>query len=249
MDLSNLSSNLPPTKPVNQTSVDEVSKELTTEFKNAAKSVASLYNSSISTNSSSSNQKIEFANAARSVAALYRLTHNSSSLMHHKGYLQCLDDLLEVITQDGDIENWALTRRAEISNMHNNTPSQSNGDTTEPNVVRHTIPEEQSQSILEIPLDYEFSLVLDLKPASHFRPSVPPISVQHSTKQLQNFKRSRRLDPILRRKLQLQQSLDDASSDADSDDSTDKDDDRVERKKNIQLDLPLKKKKLNNVEL
>ncbi|KAK6458973.1 uncharacterized protein RJT20DRAFT_132129 [Scheffersomyces xylosifermentans] len=243
MDLSNLSSNLPPTKPVNQGSIDELSQDLTTEFKNAAKSVAALYNSSISGNTTASNHKVEFANAARSVAALYRLTHNSNSLLHHKGYLQCLDDLLEVITNDGDIENWALTRKAEISNMHNASTQNTQSTTSEVNVDKVS---SESENVFQIPLDYEFSLSSDLKPLHHFRPSVPPMSVQH--KQRSNFKLSRRLDPLLVRKLQQQsQSSEDSSSDGDSEESAERDaEERVERKKNIQDDSQVTKKKKNN---
>lgn len=115
MDMSNLCSNLPPAKPVTQAHINEVFHDLTTEFKNAAKSVASLYSNLVSNTSSKDKLKGEFANAAKSVASLYRLTHTSSSLLQHKGYLQCLDDLLNIIAQDGDVENWALTRRAEIT--------------------------------------------------------------------------------------------------------------------------------------
>lgn len=101
MDLSNLSSDLPSTQNLEQVSLLELNKELTSEFKNAAKSVAALYNSTGDTKQ----QKAQFADAAKAVASLYRLGTNSNVLLMHKGYLECLDDLLGVITNGEDIEN------------------------------------------------------------------------------------------------------------------------------------------------
>jgi len=115
MDLSNLSTNLPPSKPVTPANMGNLFNDLTVEFKNAAKLVASLYSMTVTNTATSDKLTAEFASAAKSVASLYRLCNTSGSLQQHKGYLQCLDDLLDVISQDGDIENWALTRRAELT--------------------------------------------------------------------------------------------------------------------------------------
>ncbi|ODV79954.1 uncharacterized protein CANTADRAFT_42549, partial [Suhomyces tanzawaensis NRRL Y-17324] len=169
MDLSNLSFDLPPTKPVNQTAIDDLSRDLTTEFKNAAKSVAKLYNSSVAGNSTSPNHKAEFANAAKSVAALYRTTHNATLLLQYNGYLNCLDDLLEIIANDGDVENWALTKRAEITNMNNAEDKAEVADK----------PASASSELFQFPHEFKFSFNHDLQPKRPFVPGMAPLSVEH----------------------------------------------------------------------
>ncbi|CUM64325.1 uncharacterized protein PRCAT00001926001 [Priceomyces carsonii] len=204
MDLSKLSSNLPPSGPLNQTSVDELNKELTTEFRNAAKSVAALYNTAVS-NDDTSKPQVEFANAAKSVATLYRLSNNSSSLLHQKGYLECLDDILEVMTNGEDVENWVLTKKAEINNS-NTGLEPDHSDNANENGKINTEQIQKSSGIaneeFHIPSNYDFSFVLDLIPDHHFKPSFPPLSVTHSLKQMQNFKNMKK-DLIARKKCQI----------------------------------------------
>ncbi|ODV62242.1 uncharacterized protein ASCRUDRAFT_74667 [Ascoidea rubescens DSM 1968] len=99
MDLSKLSSNLPPSVPVTKESFDKLDAKLINEFKNAAKSVATLY----------------------------RLSNSNSSLLRFKGYLECIDDLLNLIKlhkinhseNELDIENWCLTKKAELMGGEN----------------------------------------------------------------------------------------------------------------------------------
>lgn len=178
MDLSNLSSDLPITKPISQVSVEESQRELASEFKTAAKSVASLYNSSLEDNKPTDDQKKEFAEAAKSVATLYRLGNNSNRLLHYSGYMQCLDDLLLVISEDGDVENWALTKKAEINNCHKS------GSATESNSIPHN---NHKQQILHedfhIPEDYQFSMSPELSSRHGFKPGLSPPSVNQSAKQ------------------------------------------------------------------
>lgn len=163
MDLSNLSSDLPSTRNVDQVSLIELNKELTSEFKNAAKSVAALYNST----GDSKRLKAEFANAAKSVASLYRLGNNSNVLLMHKGYLECLDDLLDVITNGDDIENWALTKRAEIVKKFSSKD-------------KPAVPQEAVQDQdFHLPQEYEFSLPSELALSLHFRPTFAPLSVNY----------------------------------------------------------------------
>lgn len=232
MDLSNLSSDLPPTKPVNQNSVNELNRDLTTEFKNAAKSVASLYNLKASGKNDVSKQKAEFANAAKSVAALYRLTNSSSTLVHHMGYLECLDDLLYVLTNNEDVENWALTKRAEIINSNAASHNQQMASSTSAtDAVEGSTEPVSAGEDLHIPQDYAFSFALDMTPSHHFRPSFPPLSVTHSHKQRANLKHMKKTDHLLRLKKQhLLASLDNDSSatsadevDSDKDNSDDVD--------------------------
>lgn len=168
MDLSNLSNNLPPTNTLEQISVADLNKDLTDEFKNAAKSVASLYNVSGS-NGDGKSGKLEFANAAKAVASLYRLGSNSNELAMNKGYLECLDDLLDVIANGEDIENWALTKRAEVINLYNNKDKDAAGSAADLLDLEPT----------EIPTDYEFMLPLELSSNLHFRPTLSPFSVTY----------------------------------------------------------------------
>lgn len=200
MDLSNLSSDLPPTAPLEHISVNELSRELTAEFKNAAKSVAALYNSASQPETPGKTNKVEFANAARSVASLYRLTNNAKSVLLNKGYLECLDDLLHVITNGDDIENWALTKRAEITNSYNQQiPSLAD-----------------SAADAHLPSEYDFSMTLDLSPGYNFRPSVPLLSVNHP------FRSRGRKGPARSRKLKNNAglpSLEDSATSTSDDDS------------------------------
>lgn len=257
MDLSNLSSDLPPTKPINQASINELNREATTEFKNAAKSVASLYNSSAGT-TPSSKHKTEFANAAKSVAALYRVTNNANGLLRPMGYLECVDDLLKVITNGEDIENWALTKRAEITNISNNASEGANSNSGLNQELKDVAADVESvDEGLHIPLDYAFSFSLDLVPAYNFRPSFPPLSVSHSHKQRTNLKQMKS-DRLARMKMnqkqqQLQcQSLEDSCTTSDECDSDlpDKDLDEIDpvslkKKKSLDRESDVKRRRTN----
>lgn len=211
MDLSNLSSDLPPTKQVGQASVSEVNEELRTNFRNAAKSVASLYNSGVGGAGSSSKNKTEFTEAAKSIAALYRITNNSSSMVHQTGYLRCLDDILKLIAGGEDVENWVLTKRAEILNANKNGHNGGcslHGETTPPNTQIENCMENNSSDPAEdfhIPSDFAFSFALESQPSYHFRPGIPPLSVTHSHKQRNNLKRLKKSDHLLWLKMQQQQ--------------------------------------------
>lgn len=200
MDLSNLSSDLPPTKLLELVSVLDLNRELASEFKNAAKSVASLYNASGNTTDAKP-AKTEFANAARAVASLYRLGSNSNVLLMHKGYLECLDDLLEVISNDEDIENWVLTKRAELTNRYNNrdkdgVSANSELGTGGSGVLAVEEAPETELSELHLPSEYEFMFPLELSSKLHFRSALSPLSV--------TYKRSKRQDRP-RKKLTQQQ--------------------------------------------
>lgn len=254
MDLSGLSSNLPPTRPITQTSIDDLNRELTNEFKNAAKSVAALYNSTSSAPVNPSNEpttrqnKAEFAKAAKSVTALYRLTNNSNTLVRQKGYLDCLDDMLQVLTNGEDVENWVLARRAEVlketDTVHYGAvstaaqgPSASapvtaaaplTASTTTTNTTtspgNNVLPNLDSEDF-HLPLDYEFSFALDVSPHYHFRPSFAPLSVLHSHKQRALHSRQ------LARKLRGVSSQDSHSSSEESD--RDKDREEEKREENM----------------
>lgn len=120
MDLSKLSSDLPSTTNIETVSLSKLNSELTDQFKNAAKSVTSLYNvTSKNSKEEVAVNKAAFSDSARAVASLYRTGTECNTLLMHKGYLDSLDDVLQVITQGDDIENWVLTKRAEIVNYYN----------------------------------------------------------------------------------------------------------------------------------
>lgn len=191
MDLSGLSSHLPCARP-SGLAVDEVNTELTNEFKNAAKSVAALYNSALPPlrDDPAATAKADFANAAKSVTALYRLTNNALGTVRHRGYADCLDDLYEVLARGEDLENWVLAKRAEVSNQLAAAPAATPTAAAAP-------------AVTDLPPDYQFSFTLDLSPAQSFRPSFPPLSVSHSNKQRNPFKYKN--DRQLARKLKKHQ--------------------------------------------
>lgn len=190
MDLSNLSNTLPSTNPSATTtptsSQGNLSHELTNHFKDAAKSVAALYNASLNHNHSNNTNndklvKTEFANAAKSVASLYKLSQSAHHTAHNKGYLQCLEDILSVLANDEDVEDWVLTKRIDLLNQ-GHSKQQSTSDST--NLASQSEPISLSDSEdFTIPQDYEFSFNLDIRPPTSFRASIPPISVQHTGKQ------------------------------------------------------------------
>ncbi|KAK7681094.1 hypothetical protein QCA50_015932 [Cerrena zonata] len=229
MDLSNLSTDLPPTKPIDETSINELNRELTTEFKNAAKSVASLYNSSILTgNKDMKHQKMEFANAAKS------------------GYLECLDDLLNNISNGEDIENWALTKRAEIINMNKNNLITSS--TTEPisnEVTSNNEIASTESDAFNIPTDYDFALSQDFSTSYRFRPSFPALSVTHGHKFRNNLKKNKKNDSFKKKyRLQNERNCSLEESTGLSDYETDRDSEDLNTKKNLDGGIAKKKRKL-----
>ncbi|CAN3372410.1 hypothetical protein DIRU0_C00716 [Diutina rugosa] len=170
LDMSNLSKELPQSK----TSVREASAELTSEFKTAAKSVAALYSAADNKEA----VKPQFSDAARSVAMLYRKSYQLNDLYTQSGYLGCLDELLEVIASGGDVENWALTRRAEI--IKNTKASPVAPQETPANTAAiDDLPQE-----FVIPEDFAFTFTSNgPRPPVQFRPQMSPLSIQHSKKQ------------------------------------------------------------------
>ncbi|GMM33924.1 hypothetical protein DASC09_012490 [Saccharomycopsis crataegensis] len=90
MDLSNLSSNLPPQIPATESQISDLDNKLTQEFKSAA----------------------------NSVAALYRLSSAKNAMLRHKGYLDCLDDLLNMIK----LHRATITRRIRARNDQSGRP-------------------------------------------------------------------------------------------------------------------------------
>ncbi|RLV95379.1 hypothetical protein JA1_001069 [Spathaspora sp. JA1] len=171
----------------------ELTQELSNEFKNAAKSIATLYNSS------NDSCKTDFTNAAKSVSLLYKKSNNSREMVYNHGYSACLDDLFQVIQQQGDVENWVLTKRAEFIKNQERQETKENHIDKKPIIETKDIPETEEEQV--IPKDiqdtisqYNFTFSSDLKPSVHFRPSIPPLSVQHNL----NQRTAKRLDKIHR---------------------------------------------------
>ncbi|KAI5962144.1 uncharacterized protein KGF55_003220 [Candida pseudojiufengensis] len=241
MDLSNLSNTLPHSKPISRqkkpeeshppstsqsstssTSSSDISSELTTHFKDAAKAVASLYNSSLTSSSNESQKsavKLDFASAARSVASLYKLGQISHSSSQEKGYLQCIDDLLDIITNNEDVENWALTRRAELTKNSSSTTIRQQKTTLEDS---------------KIPSDFVFQFNSDT--TASFKPSIPPISVQHNQSQR---------NPVLKKTKLQQQYYKKLYSSGESSESETDDNKRVKIFKDSSISPAKKKKKKN----
>lgn len=154
-NISNLSSNLPPTKPISEESIKEINQDLALEFKNAAKSVASLY----------------------------KLSLQKNSMLRYKGYLDCIDDLLNLIKNDGDVENWALMKKLELEGKL--TGSELKKESDKANMS--SSPSKQDLLDPQIPMDYDFTMS---HPNQHkFPPTMPMLSVDHSNHRVPKDKR------------------------------------------------------------
>jgi len=159
-NISNLSSNLPPTKPINDESIKELNSDLALEFKNAAKSVASLY----------------------------KLSLQKNSMLRYKGYLDCIDDLLNLIKNEGDVENWALMKKLELEGkLTGENSSSSTFKQEEESTITTNTYDYQDQNIKSQPdiseiqqqaLDYNFSMTHPNQ--RKFPQTMPIMSVDHS---------------------------------------------------------------------
>lgn len=136
MDLSNLSTELPATSDIESVSLSGLNTELTNNFKTAAKSVSSLFATSRKeTKKEAAESKTAFSDAARAVASLYRTASDCNVLLMHKGYLDLLDDILQMMASGEDVENWVLTKRAELVNYYNHKEPRD----IEPNVLPNAL--------------------------------------------------------------------------------------------------------------
>lgn len=162
-NISNLSSNLPPTRPINDNSIKELNSELTLEFKNAAKSVASLY----------------------------KLSLQKNSMLRYKGYLDCIDDLLNLIKNDGDVENWALMKKLELEGkLTGDKQDVSDNEKSQQTESSSPMKPQADFSDLQIPMDYDFSVS---HPTHHRFPQTMPImSVDHSSHNSQRVSKDRK---------------------------------------------------------
>lgn len=162
-NISNLSSNLPPTRPVNNQTLNEIDRELNQEFRDAANAVASLY----------------------------KLSLQKKTLLKHQGYLDCLNDLLNVIKNDGDIETWALSKRMELDG---NTPHQEQ-EQQQPHLAQKSqqTVNNQCQPIDHISEDTKFTISY---PIDHkFIPTKPLLSVNYSANKQSHLKRNQIMIP------------------------------------------------------
>lgn len=66
----------------------------------------------------------EFKNAARSVAALYKLSANTHDVMKTQGYLECLEELLVVIKAGENVQDWALRTKMELECSSGESPGE-----------------------------------------------------------------------------------------------------------------------------
>lgn len=195
MDLSNLSSDLPSGSSgpsVQQQRTETLLRELTNEFKTAANSVAALYSSH-----GSEAARAEFATAAKAVTGLYRLATRVLAGAADRGYTECLDDLLVAIANGDDIEDWALTRRAEMCKQ-----TQDDGEERERAGTDSVADSEGvllgGDELAAPPLlnscipSHVFSAPELMAAPQHFYPGIPPPSVAHTLKQRAMLRRKPR---------------------------------------------------------
>ncbi|KAG7923433.1 hypothetical protein KL905_000651 [Ogataea polymorpha] len=187
MDLSNLSSNLPLSQPIDDDSVEQINRELSNEFKLGA----------------------------RSIAALYRLSNAKNSLLKAKGYLSCLDDILNLIDNDQSIATLDQLKKALMTKKTELT-----GKKDKPHK-----PQEQQEPAKdeisttgEIPADYKFHFSSDT-PSPHFPPSKLPLSIQHcNVKHISHHSSSQQLTNRLNK---LKENFKKAVNDSNDEDSED----------------------------
>lgn len=97
--LNSLGSSLPPEQPPTTQAIESLNSELSQEFKLAANAVTKLY----------------------------RVANERNSLLRHHGYLNCVEDILNMLQQDpatsvDDIRIWCLKQKNDIlSNRNNNS--------------------------------------------------------------------------------------------------------------------------------
>ncbi|KAH3681506.1 hypothetical protein WICPIJ_007529 [Wickerhamomyces pijperi] len=160
-NISNLSNNLPPTKPVNEQTIKELDLELNQEFRDAANAVASLY----------------------------KLSIQKKTIIKHQGYLDCINDLLNVIKNDGDVESWALGKRAELTGDSDSSPSSSFNSQRTQDLTKNDPAYYTNHPITDhIPADSKFTIS---HPTDHrFRPTMPLLSVDYTGNKQAQLKRS-----------------------------------------------------------
>ncbi|SCU79711.1 LADA_0B02674g1_1 [Lachancea dasiensis] len=98
--LNTLEKSLPPEGPVNDQNIDRLNQQVTQEFKLAANAVSSLY----------------------------RLSSERSSLSRHQGYVDCLEDVLELLGEGcsaRELMTWCQERKLEKSGNTSSTTKSS----------------------------------------------------------------------------------------------------------------------------
>ncbi|EDO18354.1 hypothetical protein Kpol_1013p25 [Vanderwaltozyma polyspora DSM 70294] len=150
--LKSLGTSLPPEQPPTDENIETLNTEISNEFKNAANSVAKLY----------------------------RLSNEKNSLLRHKGYLNCLEDILnEIEISNGnisitDLKNWCLEKRNDLVSSCNNGGDMRNS------IINETMRDRKN-------FDFKASEVSDIT-SPKFIKSMPPPSVEY-TKPSNNSRR------------------------------------------------------------
>lgn len=143
--LNSLGSSLPPERPPTDQAIEALNGDLSQEFKIAANAVTKLY----------------------------RVANERNSLLKHRGYLNCVDDLLNILGQQpglsvDDIHLWCLKQRGEIlshQNGCNNIEAKKNVNSKFDFDFDSTTASNNNNTDVNVP---------------NFRLSTPPLSVEHS---------------------------------------------------------------------
>lgn len=149
--LNSLGSSLPPERPPTDQAIDSLNGELSQEFKIAANAVTKLY----------------------------RVANERNSLLKHRGYLHCVDDLLALMHEEPglsveDIHLWCLRQRGELLSSHQ---------------VSGTGTEQSKNSGNRYDFHFDGSTAKSGgTEVPHFRLSTPPLSVEHANLQSKSKK-------------------------------------------------------------
>lgn len=143
--LNSLGSSLPPEQPPTTQAIESLNSELSQEFKLAANAVTKLY----------------------------RVANERNSLLRHHGYLNCVEDILNMLLQDpttsvDDIRIWCLKQKNDILSHRNNNNSNSNPDGVKSGASKFDFNFESPNTNIKTETT-----------VPKFRLSSPPLSVEH----------------------------------------------------------------------
>lgn len=152
--LNSLGSSLPPEQPPTTQAIESLNGELSQEFKLAANAVTKLY----------------------------RVANERNSLLRHHGYLNCVEDILNMLIQDSttsvdDIRIWCLKQKNDILSHKNNNSSNNNTEGNKNGASKFDFnfesPNSNNNTETTVP---------------KFRLSSPPLSVEHFRNQTNSSK-------------------------------------------------------------
>jgi hypothetical protein len=125
----------------------------------------------------------QFKAAANSVASLYKSSTQRTQLVYKKGYLQCLDDVLDNLHRSPqELEQWLILKKLKLEKSIDNTNRAFNNDNDDDNNDSITTEPEP----IRIPNDHEFNISDNQHSiTAKFPPTNPILSVDRKSRKQQ----------------------------------------------------------------